>query len=387
MVLPSITEREDMAYCILKRTTKWSLVHRQYNGSDIVATRTIELGTPEADSLGVFRGMTFEAATAAVKLNRADGKARYHQERRARLAERAKARETATAAWIPASLIKEFEKERLPFIGGRRERWLIVKELLTKIDIAPYDWHWQPDVFWRHFQAKGWSIGYVRRLMMFVNKWGEFYCKKTGKQWTPVPKPTGTERSKIQLRHFEKKKHKATNEMTTEHLVTAQTKLDTQQLNALKLTFWCGLRKEEIDYVIANDPSNDTWYVDKDRRGFYVFHLFQDKLRRKGIEPRLCWKAVPLVEPEQEELVTILEKRDFKPIPLKKLKRIVGVTLTNRSARKGFSVEMEARGYSREYVNEWLGHVGTTTAARSYRNRRIAMYEPPVVWQSKKQTA
>lgn len=374
-----------MAYMILKRKNKkWSLVHRHYNGSVILKTRTVELGFQESDSLGVFRGMSVEDADTALRLHRADNKAKYHADRRAKFAEIAKNRDMATTAWLPKPLLDDFERDRLPLLNGRKDRWLIAKDILLRLEVPPYDWGWQPELFWRKFQSKGWSLGYVRRLVFYINAWGEFYCKRTGKQWTPIPKPNGTERSRIQLRHFEKRSQKPTAEMTLDHLKRAELKLSPPQIATLKVAFWCGLRKEELDFVLNNEPSNDTWYVDQDRRGFHVFHLFQDKLRRKGIDPRLCWKAVPLVEPEQEEIIPTLQQKAFQRIPLSVLKRDIGVSLTNRSARKGFSVEMEARGYVRECVNEWLGHVGTSTAAKSYRNRRLAMYSPPTLWESKR---
>lgn len=370
-----------MAYQIIKRKTKWSLVYRRYSGSKILKTRTIVLGTPEADGLGVFAGMALEAAQKALTLHRADGRARYHESRRARLAERAQVRALATTAWLPAALVREFEKERME---GRPDRWLIVKEILGKLEVPPYEWHWQPEIFWAGFRARGWSLGYVGKLMRLVNLWGEFYCRRTGKQWYPVPKPTGAARTRIQMKHYEKKANRPTSEMTVEHLVAAAALLTPPEYNSLRLAFWCLLRKEELAFVLSNPSSDSTWYVDEDRRGFSVFHVFQDKLRRKGIEPRLCWKAVPLVEPEQEELLPVIASAAFAPVPLRKLKREVGVALTNRSARKGASIELEARGYSRECVNDWLGHIGTTTAAKSYRSRRLALWAPPEVWESRK---
>lgn len=372
-----------MAYQIISKRQAWNLIHRTYEGSRIVATRTIKLGTPEADSLGVFAGMTREDAHKALLLHRADGKARYHAERRARMAEKARQRELAAHAWLPAALVADFEKERLPTLGGRRDRWLLAKGILARIDKPPYEWHWQPEIFWETFQKKHWSLGYVRRIMRFVNEWGAYYCRRTGKPWTPVSKPMGGAKAKLQRAHFEKRAHKPTTELTPDLIERAQVQLKGPQWNGLRVQFWMGLRKEELTFLCEKPPSPETWHLSQDRRGFQVFHLFQEKLLRKGIEPRLCWKAVPLVEPEQEELISVLESRAFAPVPLGLLQRELGVKFTGRSARKGFSVEMEARGYTRELIDDWLGHIGSSTAARSYRNRRMAMYSPPAVWESR----
>jgi len=376
-----------MAYLIIQKKTKWVLVHREYEKHKVLKTRSVALGTPEADGLGVFTGMDTAAAKKALMLHRLDGKARYHLERRARIAERLRQADLASTAWLPAAVVREFERDILPSISKRKERWLLVKDILTKIELPPYEWHWRAQVFWDRVTQKGWSLGYARKLLVFVNAWGEFYCRRTGKAWTPVARPKGADRSKILRHHFEKKGNRPTLELSTDQLKTAEAHLAPEEYNSLKLAFWCGLRKEELDFILANPPSETTWYLDKDRRGFQVFHIFQHKLQRKGIEPRLCWKAVPLVEPEQEALISAIQQVAFKAIPLSKLRQS-GAQLTNRSARKGFSVEMELRGYKREgCIDSWLGHIGLTTADKSYTSKRIARYEEPMQWQSRKTKA
>lgn len=359
-----------MAYLIISRKKKWTLVHRQYSGNKILKTRTILLNSPEAERLGLFASMDEADAKQTLLLRRNDLLAQ-----RAVKCELVRLkRQAISSAWLPEELVQKFGTK----IGTRNDRWLIVKELIATLNTPPYEWASHPEIFYKFFEKNKWSMDYIRRLLRIINLWGDCFCRALGKDYDPINAPTGQDRTRIKRANYSKPS-RATTSLSIEDLTKCKALLSEYQYNSLYIAFWLGLRREEL--LSLHDVSQNC-YIDKDRRGFYVFHLFQKKLERSGVEPRLCWKAIPLVELEQQVIPELISQKKYEFVSAKRLKRC-GVLLTNRSARKGFSIEMEIRGYSKDCIEAWLGHVGNSTRAKHYQDKRIAVYSPPVVWELK----
>ncbi len=371
-----------MGFSIVKRAKGWKVKHRVDHG-----THTVEriLKPTEYHNYGLSEAMTIDEVRTALNQLRQDNNARVMSERLARIQARINARKQIESAWLPKLLVRQFENEIIPEAGIRNDRWLIAKEIIAKADLPPDEWHWRPKAIFSLFEARADSLDYVRRLLRIINKWGAFYSRKTGKAFLPIEKPAGANRKAIRAAYSINKPDRATSALTLAHLKQSRFFLTPAQHSGLSLMIWCGLRLEEIEQILNHDQGNEFrggggWYLQtNDPRFKGVLHVFQHKLLRQGIEPRLCWKAIPLVEPEQEELIPVIQSKEFALPSLGKMKKQLQFNVTNRSARKGFAALMQMRGYRDEVYDRWLGHIGNSTLRLHYETKEIAVWEPPVI--------
>lgn len=358
-----------MGFSLLKRKRGWRVRHRVQGKT--TTTRLLRLD--EYPAYGLRADMTAEEVATALANLRADERAKQMTESYARIQAKIEYRRTIESSWLPPHIVSRFEAEILPETTLRRDRWLIAKELIAKIAIAPDEWHWRPKAIYDLFIERGDSIDYARRLLRIVNKWGAYYSRTLGKTFLPVPSPDGPFEAAIKAAHNRLKPSRRTVVLTVDKLRDLRPHLSEKAYNGLYAMLWLGLRPEELRQLLVKGWD---WELSFDDKRFKAcLHLFQHKLERAGIDRELCWKVIPFCEPEQLPLIEIIEHGKIEPVSAGALKKF---GLTERSARKGFALVMHLKGYPEGVFDRWLGHVGATTLRRHYEEKRIAYWEPPV---------
>ncbi len=363
-----------MQYAIVRRKKGkgyWALVCRE-GGRE----RTVQPGTAEYAQFGLDPKAPIEQAREQFKLTKPLRQAMWTAKVRARNdAEKARAQALETA-YLPRPLVEAFERDIVPGLSGRAERWLIVKRLIAEIPHPPQDWFEREALIFGLFEKRRWNIAYVSRLLTFFNKWGAYYCRRMGTSYLPLERPQGLWKQRIMRAYNEGLRtgavpNKETAPLRIEDLAALSRQLDEAAYAGLYLMFWLGLRQRELRQLLERTQGEEPggWWIEKtDERFPAVLHVYQDKLKEKGIKDALCWKCIPFTEPEQLRCVGIIEGRKFKVPP----------GLNTRRARLGFSILMEERGYLPTDVQDWLGHIGRSTRDKYYKERRRAVWHPPV---------
>lgn len=362
-----------MGYIIRKEKKSWRVVYRSYEGGKD-RERKIDPGSPEYESLGLSPLLSLEEASTRIKLLQQETELQRIAKKRDKATKHRKELDLIESTYLPRPWVKEFEDGYLKLLGARKDRWLIVKELISKLDIPPEKWHFQPEKIYHFFIERADSLDYARRLLKLINKWGAFYSLKAGRPFLPIDAPSGAVRRSIRAAYYKRKPDRSTNIITPSDPILSQPDM--------KLMFWFGLRPREFRMLLKG-PDATKWRIQTDDPRFkYVLHVFQEKLLDAGIEPRLCWKAIPAVEPEQIECIasllapTALVARPFATLgsgaPTSFPKGI-----TERSLRKSFVAVMQKRGYSDSCISRWLGHIGDSTKQRHYETKELAFFEPP----------
>lgn len=349
----------DMAFLILKRVKGFRLVHRTTKGKK-VTDRFIP--SEELGQYGFSPTMSTEEALRALQLLRRDEKVKKSAEHQSTILGKLHKSE-----WLPPDWLREFEATILPELNVRPDRWNKAKDVIEKLPIAPEDWHWRPSAIYAVLVSMGAGLSYTRKLLALINKWGAFYCRKRRTAFLPIERPRQETKSRLLAASYRLHGDRSTRPLLPEHLMELRLHLPEAQWRGLYIMFWAALRPEE-----ARTPKFKLQLDDP--RGFPVLHALQPKLERRGIHPRLCWKAVPFVEPEQLEMLSWLKENAFAFPSVKRL-RVLGITA--RSARLGFVAVMQARGYSERCYQRWLGHIGRSTVQQYYESKAIAYYESP----------
>lgn len=366
-----------MHYAVVKRGKKWALVAREWNKlTKRTNERTVAPGSLEWGQFGLVPTQSWEEAKEAFKRTKPARNEMWSQRVRARVDKERVLARSLEAAFLPPALVREFETQILPGVTGRDDRWLIVYRILVTIPVPPQDWFERaPDIF-KLFEQKAWNLAYVSRLITYMNRWGAFYCRRVGQTFIPLERPKGLWKQRLMRAYNEglrsgKVPNKETRPLRVEDLVEMSRTQEELAYSGTYLMFWLGLRQRELKQILERDAGEypGGWWLEKDDERFPVLHVFQEKLAERGIKDTLCWKCIPLSEPEQQRCVEKIEKKAFK----------VPRGYNTRRARLGYSVLMEERGYRAELIQDWLGHVGKTMRDRHYKERRRARWEPPVV--------
>lgn len=364
-----------MAYGIYPYKKSWRLRHRIDHGNGKVPQRTIHPESAEFKSFGLRPDMSIEEARAQLQLYKADLKARYSLERRARIEERLNSDATLASAWLPDALVAEFERDVLPGITAKVARWTRLKRLIAEIQIPPEEWWIKRGAIIALLVKRGHSMYSNAYTLKLLNKWGAFYCYRRGKSFSEIGRLTKDERVKLRVAYQTNPKRLApTQPLLLDHLARAKQILPKSEYLWLAIQYWFGLRSDEVDRL--NTPPG-TWYrIQMDDSRFpFVLHVLQKKLLDDGHPIEKCWKAIPACEPEQQDLLPILT--GFRPLKRPDVKKVAR-ELTLRSGRQGFVREMKLRGYRKHVYSIWLGHLGKETVDQYYEDKSVAYWEPPV---------
>lgn len=367
-----------MGYIVKKVKNGWSVVHRHDDGKK-VKERKIPLDSAEARQLGISPDFSLKMALEALEHVRRSGVLTEELERARKLRHAAKMSGLRAIVWLPPHLIEEFERTTLRFITIRKEKWELAKQLIAGFKSPPEEWHLNALELYDLFITRAYSTYTCRIYLKLINGWGNFYCSRFGKSYIPIPRMDYQTRFLLARSRQEKNKDKVTEPLLPEHIERAKIVLPPLEYNGLVISYYFGLRPEELLWIRSNRPSNNTWYIELEKEGRpfpWALAVFQDKLRRRGTPRARCWKVIPAVLPEQQELRNILETGDFKEVTYRLLK-VVNKGLILKSARAGFANMMNIQGYGDRCIQMWMGrHLGDIQS-KHYIQRRMVWYEPP----------
>lgn len=127
-----------------------------------------------------------EAEERAKQLN---AQTELEERRKARIGvqERFKREDEIDCAFLPPILVSELEKKiKVDFYGDEEEfrrsktmsHWRAVKRVIRKLELDPKDWEDNKLKFYKLFSSMKWSVSYVQKVLILINKWGYFCAKK-----------------------------------------------------------------------------------------------------------------------------------------------------------------------------------------------------------------
>jgi hypothetical protein len=365
-----------------KSQPKWKIQYISYKKKDIQNTnqlnprKTWDISKDRWKPLGFYKYMNAAEAKVRAKQLSAQAEIKAQEERiRKSLEEEDKFKKRFDSI-LPEEFEAEFEKRFVTrtYLSADREygrnralaRWRAARKVIITINTEPSDWYYNLYDFYDYFSDRQLSIRYMNEVMKFVNLWGFFICKKMGRPFLPVSRPGGYERRRIITAYFEKKtnRSKASKEITPIQLVSSKANLREDLYNWIYLTVWLGLRPKEVD----NLHDENLWKVEELFNGRKVLWIYQTKVIALPEEDR--WKPIPILYPEQEVALEILDTDTFKRPLVKTVRNHFGKDRSLYGGRKGFTDLMLSKGNTLENISVWMGHSTINRTWKSYKNRQ-----------------
>lgn len=352
----------------------WKLIHKSGDGKQ----RVISKSGMEFAELGFRQSMNLEEARAHCRPIQSEKKLAIQAERRGKIEARLKQTRVQASAWLPDNIVHEFEADVLPYKAHpeKPHEWALAKEIISSLNYPPSEWYFKPEPIFKPFELKGLGLDYIQRVLRLINIYGAYYSHKRKTSFYPIEMPSKNLKEKILRAFHSKGASRQVYALTNEALDAARPKLTNKNYNWLYLTVWLGLRPREVDQLIkSNTPKY--WKIDTSDKRFTIIRVFQRKLQEKGVEDAKCWKAIPLVEPEQEKCVEIIKSQEFKRPLLKTVHTHISDKISLRSGRRYFRTLMRLRGYSDNITWRWMGHLNPKTSQEHYDLHDVVWYEKP----------
>lgn len=363
------TDRSVMAYLILSKKTRWRLVWRQDRGKNGVIQRTIFPHLPEYGALGFRAEMGIEEARTTLSrvrltVDEVEKVGAFH-----RAQDRAQLYKAVESIYLPPIWVQEYEKNVLPCISTKLGYWTHSQKIVASWGVEPQYWFTQPNHIVQYISERGMAPYALSTCNRIINAYGLYYCAKLCRIYTPVVlnKPAYNTVNKAYNASREGREWVA---CSPHDLKRARTLLGPLKGLWVAMAFWYGLRPEEMAL----------WEIKEASHGAYDRYLLvrQKKLKDKGVEERLCWKAIPAVEPEQREIMSALEGGACPVRPTAQEFYRVKKGLSPRTCRRGYVAIMRERGYCKNIYNTWMGHLNSNTQDRNYVDPKKPEYERPI---------
>lgn len=254
--------------------------------------------------------------------------------------------------------------------------FIFIQNLCNELRIQPIEYKESSKKIYKYFIKKKVSPNYASRLISLLNRWGKFVSKINGSYFDDVPVPRGRERAAIADAQ-QTKTGKDTElgvrteslPLSPETLKRSKDKLKPEQYNWLLLSVWLGLRPEEVELLKNPKRYKIEYYSKKKVR---VLHVYQSKLQSISEDKR--WKFIPIIFPQQQECLEIIESQNFKKPIYKIMRKYVGKGITLYGGRKGFVDLMLSLDQKLEDISMWLGHKDISTTWAHYKDKNEINY-------------
>lgn len=242
--------------------------------------------------------------------------------------------------------------------------WKFVQVMVTDLRIDPKDYSRNAEFFYKYFIERKMSLDYSKKILRIVNMWGNFVCYKYGQFFSNIPTPKGRVKEIINDAYIDGENYVGESNPLTPQLLSSKKDLlkDNGNYEWLFISMWFGLRPIEIDAL-------------KDSKKYRIEHsekkilwVYQTKLTSISRDKR--WKGIPILYPEQELALTLVENGNFKRPILKVMRNVFGEQLTLYAGRKNFEDMMLDKGHRLEDISMWMGHQNIQTTWSKYRNRK-----------------
>jgi hypothetical protein len=365
-----------MGYQVPKHHNKrgWKVLHVRYEGG-----KRIYRGVPaeEYAALGIAETMTREQVMERLGQKNAQAELSRHETKRNVIQDKLKTARLSDMAFMPATLLAEFEATRLDMTRPKlRSYWKKATEILGEVRLEPKDWDDNAAAFFRAFTKRQMSPNYVRQVLPLINAWGKFVAKRTQTFFVPLPTMRGGHYKAVAEAYYSKEGHHAGNResapLSPEKLESKRSQLKDKHYKWLYLSVWFGLRPIEVD-LLRKPTSKRTWWVDE-HNGKKVLWVYQTKL--KGVKPEKRVKYIPCITPEQELGLGFIGQDIKRPLAKTMARVFAGVDpITLYGGRKAFEETMKARGQSFENISAWLGHTSVVRTYQNYYNRHKVKWD------------
>lgn len=342
------------------------------------ARRNISKKSREAMAAGFRPDMTYEQARERV--NQLRSQAALQREIGKEIRQRAKLEKGKLyrTAYLTDSDAAEFWEK-----WGTKKRmnpshWTAVQKAIATVAIDPSDWFELSHKFYEHFVASGYSPAYVKKIKQYLNLYGYFYTKKYNKPWKDLDRPDGHWKSKMAGKYSSRiggREDGSSEPISPELLESKRAQLTEHEYNWILISVWFGLRPEEVDQLLNDDPN--LWKYE----GGYL-RVFQTKLQKRGVPISKCWKFIPTsLFPQQKAALEVIRSKNFKrPVGKtgKKFREVFGKGYSAYGGRNNFVPMLRAEGYDKETCSEWMGHLSIKTTEKFYEGPKKPFYRPPV---------
>lgn len=151
-----------MAYHVYPEGKKsWRVVFENWENGER-SRRTLPLKDLEA--MGISKTLSREEVKERIAPYNAHDKLRRREAFRNRLLARRQRDNLVICAYLPPSVVKEFEKTVLKPKAIRMEHWETAKKAIRAVAVAPKDWYFEPWHFYNWFIEKKYSTDYSNRI-------------------------------------------------------------------------------------------------------------------------------------------------------------------------------------------------------------------------------
>lgn len=326
-------------------------------------------------ALGFTDSMTIEQARSrAQQLNKENSIKKAEVRSIEKIAKRVERDRLHHSAFVPEDLNQAFIKHLTDNVTGSPKHlerilmhWQTAKKMIISLQLLPENFAQNRKQFYRYLATQTYSYDYAKKLLRIVNMYGLYCARITGKFFEPIPKPGGHDREMINDAYLDSESYYGPSEpLNPSVLRDLKDHLKREQHAWLTASLWLGLRPSELDMIIS-DRTQKTWRIEEqDPR---VLWVFQPKLTSK---PRhLRWKPIPILYPEQEEALNILQEGKATPPLTKTLKKYLGTHTTLYAGRKGFTDLMLEKGQDLVHISQWLGHSSIEMTYQRYKAKNV----------------
>jgi integrase len=309
--------------------------------------------------------MTVEDVKARIKQLTADmeRKRRYHL--KVQIQKRVEEDNLKLMVNIPEHFLADFEKNFIPQAKDPIIRWKRAKEIILQVDKEPLEWCLYKQQFYKLFLERAYSYDYSKKILSYINKWGQFISEKQGKFYRPIALPPAHIREKINDTCFLRKGSKKSEPLNFQELEAKRYDLKPEHFNWLFIAIAFGLRPYEVN-KLKLVPGDNTWKV-KDK----ILWIFQDKLTMVPRHERT--KPIPILYAEQEAALTLIRTEQFEQPHPSITKEVFKANVMNYCGRKNFTDRMLEK-HSVEAVAQWLGHHDLDTLYKHYKSKTKVLY-------------
>ncbi len=362
-----------MPYYVQKIGQSWQLSWRTTN-----ERRAVPKGSPEAASQGFRPEMTLDEARRHAKRLQTEASIKLQQRRAARGAAIVAGYKKLRSAFLTDADATEFEQRYLKDHKIKVAHWNTMQKIIVGVALHPEEWFEQKKKLYAQFSELKCSPNYAKKLLRYLNLWGYFICKKQKRAWMKVPGMDGTWVNELERKRRSKG---ASKPLAPEALAAKKSEIQADHYRWLHASVWFGLRPREVDNL--GTSNEELWYVSNDGQ-FDVLSVFQEKLYERGVRKEDCWKHLPAVFPEQEQIIQWLrECLSFvrpKGAGGRFMRNTFGPGFSHYAGRNNFSGMLRDRGFDLETRKHWLGHLSIKTTEQYDRKtmKGKAFYREPI---------
>lgn len=232
--------------------------------------------------------------------------------------------------------------------------WRIVRSIL-EVDLASEDLLTLPScpaLFYKGIAKRQLALSSAVPIIRLANRLIQFHAQQLKTHLpAPIPPVRGKARQFIEASYNKVGKSHPCLPLTEKKLLDLEGILSRKHWAYLHVSLYLGLRPSELD----NSLDHKVLMID----GVKVLKVFQSKLANT-LEKEMCYKLIPILEPEQEVAIRFL-KGDLPTPQFKKpdhstIRKHLGIGYGLYSGRKGFSTFALSRGWKFDLVSKSLGH-------------------------------